>query len=235
MIKTVLVATEDEAVARQLQSALTSEGMTVLTADSASEVLSLLDRQPCDLTILQMNLSGVSGVELARICRHRTRALVFLLDAEALEALRPEEFAKELHELLEDPEPPMDPPGPALEIHDWRAEHTVAAHQGGDTRCLILGDLTLHLDRHCLTVGGRRASLTPVQAQILKILIEHSPRVLPPEVFAERIWPGGKYDLSELAAGISSLRTVLDEISPDACRIKHVAGYGFSINPRPQP
>lgn len=235
MVNTVLVATDDRTVAQQLRTALEAEGMTVLCANSAGEMLSLLDSEACDLTILQMNLSGVPGVELARICQQRTGAVMFLLDTGTLDAAALKELAHELHEMMEhEAETETDVPHHLLHTPDWQGDFAGDSQQE-EKGCLILGDLTLHLDRHCVSVGDKRASLTPMQTQILKVLIEHSPRVIPPELLAERIRPNERCDLSKLAAGISALRNLLHEVSPATCLIRHVAGYGFSIRPEPQP
>src|SRR5690554_490706 len=91
MVTKVLLAADDGEAAVRLRHALEAEQMTVLRARSAEEVLALLDSHALDLMILQSDLPGAPGHELARICRQRTGALVLLVDMGAAEALMREE------------------------------------------------------------------------------------------------------------------------------------------------
>lgn len=231
MISTVLIATDDRAVASLLQSALETDGITLLCADTAEEVVALLDSQEFDLVILQLDLRGMAAAELASVSRQRTPAIMLLIDTIKDTAKASDESAGEMHQMILDSRTGGGEGSHGLRMLGTEGEALCSMHEDEGAHCLTLGDLTLHLDRHAVTVGEHCARLTPMQARILRVLIEHSPRVVSPELLVERVRLGGEADLSQLAAGIASLRAALGDDPLRPSRIRHFAAYGYCIWP----
>ncbi len=100
---------------------------------------------------------------------------------------------------------------------------------------LSLGDLTLHLKEHTVKVGEQINSLSPVEVEILRVLMEHSPRVVSPELLMQRVLLDSDCDVSALATALYSLRKALDDDPLHPSRIKYVEGFGYRINSLPGP
>ncbi|MGC9319823.1 MAG: winged helix-turn-helix domain-containing protein, partial [Armatimonadota bacterium] len=114
-----------------------------------------------------------------------------------------------------------------------RVRRQQPARESGEERVLRLGDLALDLNTHALRVGKREIALPPSQASVLRVLIEHCPRVVSPELLVARAWPEGERDQSALGDAIVGLRNALEEDPLHPTRIMHVAGYGYRIVPVP--
>jgi two-component system sensor histidine kinase RpfC len=71
--RVVLVADDDAANRKILASVLQAAGHEVMLAPDGATALALLDRQPIDLALIDINMPGVSGYEVARHHRARRR------------------------------------------------------------------------------------------------------------------------------------------------------------------
>ncbi|MGZ8710859.1 MAG: sigma-54-dependent transcriptional regulator, partial [Thermoanaerobaculia bacterium] len=65
----VLIIDDEEVLREVLEAVLRREGFDVVSAASAEEGLSLLDREDIDLIILDMMLPGMSGAEALRVIK----------------------------------------------------------------------------------------------------------------------------------------------------------------------
>ncbi|HSN67932.1 MAG TPA: sigma-54 dependent transcriptional regulator, partial [Thermoanaerobaculia bacterium] len=65
----ILIIDDEEVLREVLEAVLRREGFDVLSAASAEEGLSLLDREEVDLIILDMMLPGMSGAEALRVVK----------------------------------------------------------------------------------------------------------------------------------------------------------------------
>jgi response regulator RpfG family c-di-GMP phosphodiesterase len=75
-----LLIVDDELAYRKLLAVmLTQAGMSCKTAPSAAEALSILQREPVDAVIADLNMPGVSGMELLAEVRRYYPHLVFLI------------------------------------------------------------------------------------------------------------------------------------------------------------
>jgi CheY-like chemotaxis protein len=62
----VLLADDDKNLRRVLTSELSGEGFTVDEAKSAPETMAFLEKEEYDVLILDLNMPGVSGMEVLR-------------------------------------------------------------------------------------------------------------------------------------------------------------------------
>jgi len=69
MLQKILVVDDEKMIRDMLEKALTREGYTVRTAESAEEALELLQEDPIQVMFLDLKLPGMNGVELCRQSR----------------------------------------------------------------------------------------------------------------------------------------------------------------------
>lgn len=70
-LPTILIADQTELLRRNLSSYLEAEGYQVLQANSGAEALTVLTRERPDAVIVEIDLPGVSAIELMNIARTR--------------------------------------------------------------------------------------------------------------------------------------------------------------------
>lgn len=233
MVSQVLVATDDLAAGRRLRRGLEAEDVTVLSAECAGDVLALLDIHELDLILIQTDLPGLPAHELAQICSQRTGALVLVVDLRATNEIDIGQMPL-LHQRILEPRAEVKTRIGALRMIDVKDERDVSSGPAKHNHCLSSGDITLSLEDNTVEIGDRQVALRPAEAQILRVLLEHSPRIVPPELLLTRVWPDGEADLSALAASVNSLRTALADDPLHPSRIVHVEGYGFKLIPQQQ-
>ena len=84
--------------------------------------------------------------------------------------------------------------------------------------------------------GGETLELSPKAFELLELLIESRPRVLPKQEIHERLWPGVFVSDASLSNLVAELRAALhdDAQRPRIVRTVHRFGYGFVAQPDPE-
>lgn len=67
--KRILVVDDQEVIREIFKKSFERAGYTVLTAGSAEEALEIMPKTPCSVLFLDLDLPGMSGIELCRIVR----------------------------------------------------------------------------------------------------------------------------------------------------------------------
>ncbi|MEA3402549.1 MAG: response regulator transcription factor [Armatimonadota bacterium] len=235
MSATILVVERDEEVREHLQQALEAEGLSVVATPSGARALHLTELYEPALIVMGAALDDGSGIDACERLQYITQAPVLLVGI-----LSPVE--DQLIDVLRDVDDYVTRPfrvtevvARAMRLLRERPAAQVATQtpvlEDPEGRMLRLGDLALDLNTHALTVGEREVALSPSQASVLRVLIEHSPRVVSPELLVARAWPEGSRDQSALGDAMMALRDALEKDPVHPQRIIHVAGYGYKILP----
>ena len=69
MIRTVLVVDDSDTVRRMLRWVLSPLGLRILEASNGSLALEILDREPVNLVVADLNMPVMDGIELVRAIR----------------------------------------------------------------------------------------------------------------------------------------------------------------------
>ena len=94
---------------------------------------------------------------------------------------------------------------------------------------LRLGELTFDSDTRQLLRRGAQVHLSPKAFDLLKVLIDHRPRVLSKLELHERLWPATFVSDANLASLIAEIREALRDSArrPRFIRTAHRVGYAF--------
>jgi DNA-binding winged helix-turn-helix (wHTH) protein len=94
----------------------------------------------------------------------------------------------------------------------------------------LFGDVTFDCDARQLLRGGREIHLSPKAFQLLRILVEHRPRVLSKNELHEHLWPATFVSEANLASLIGEIREALGDAArePRFVRTAHRIGYAFN-------
>jgi DNA-binding winged helix-turn-helix (wHTH) protein len=90
-------------------------------------------------------------------------------------------------------------------------------------------DCTLDIEARQLVRGGNHIHLPPKAFEVLKLLIESRPRVLPKGELIERVWPGVFVSDASLAKVVSTIRKAIGQADDTrVIRTVHGCGYAFA-------
>jgi two-component system response regulator MprA len=219
----ILVVEDDRGVRESLGVVLTHEGYSVELAESGEDGLARLDTIRPDVVILDLNLGGISGLDVCRRIRDRDDSVPVLmltarddiadrvagLDAGADDYLtKPfalDELLARVRAMLRRREAPPPPPGGVGRIGN-----------------LVVDPATRRVRR-----GDRELTLTKIEFDLLALLVANADVVLSRDLIYDRIWGYGE-DLASnsLEVFISALRRKMEEA--DEPRLLHtVRGVGY--------
>jgi len=233
---TVLVAEDEESFVDALVIGLGREGFDVSVARDGPEALALFDAIDPDLVLLDIMLPKMSGVDVCRAIRARSRVPIIMVTAKGTEIdtvvglevgaddyvtkpYRLRELVARMRAVLR--RSPLAAPG------SQSAEET--ADRGAVSE---VGGVRVDPDRHRVFVRGQEVHLRRKEFELLVLLVENAGRVLTRDTLIDRVW-GADYvgDTKTLDVHIKRLRTHIeaDPSSPSIITTVRGVGYRFEI------
>lgn len=226
MAATVLVV-EDELKIRELvRRYLEREGLAVLTTGSGAEALTMLDAQPVDLIVLDLNLPDISGETIAAEVRTRGAIPILMLTAKSTEADRIRGLELGADDYLTKPFSPREL---VLRVQAVlrRSRGTTSA---GALVAFGAGTLVIDEDRHEVTVRGDPVELTPTEWALLVALTGAPGRVFSRAELINRV-RGYEFDGYErtVDSHVKNLRRKIELDPHDPAIVETVLGAGYRL------
>jgi two-component system response regulator RegX3 len=231
----VLVVDDEQSYRDALTVALQREGFAVETAADGVEALDRFDAVQPALVLLDVMLPRVSGVDVCRQIRTRSRVPIIMVTARnaeidavvGLEVGADDYVTKpfRLRELI------------ARVRAALRRVPVGAEPNGSSADTLEIGDVKLDAARHEVSVRGDLVALPLKEFELLELLLANAGRVLTRDVLIDRIWGPNYYgDTKTLDVHVKRLRAKVEEDPSSPTRIVTVRGVGYRFEkPRTTP
>ena len=219
---TILIIEDEPELVKVLRSYLEQAGFTVLSALRGDTGLSTWEQKHPDLVILDLNLPGMDGLDVARAIRRKADTPILMLTA------RVEETDQLIGlELGADDYIPK-PFSPRVVVARVRALLRRAGGSSASANLLRAGDLEIDLDAHRLTRAGELIDLTPTEFSLLAALVSYPGRVFSRLQLLEAS-QGDAYEGYErtVDAHIKNLRAKLEPDPKNPRYIETVFGLGY--------
>ena len=225
---TILVVEDEESFVEALTVGLKREGFRVRVARDGVQALEQFDLVQPDLVLLDVMLPLISGVDVCREIRSRSRVPIIMVTAKSSEIdtvvgleVGADDYVSKpyrLRELVARMRAALRraPPAPAAT---------------GSPGTLEVGDVCLDPERHEVFVRGQPVALPLKEFELLAILLENAGRVLTRDVLIDRVW-GADYvgDTKTLDVHIKRLRAKV-EVDPSMPRsIVTIRGLGYKFD-----
>jgi two-component system KDP operon response regulator KdpE len=222
---TVLVVDDEAAILRALKAGLTARGYRVVTATTGQAAVSAAALEQPDVVVLDLGLPDIDGVDVCRRIREWSDMPVIVLSAEGSD----ERKVRALDEGADDyVTKPFSMPELLARVR-VALRHRSDGDDAGATAVMTVGDLTVDMGRHRVTVAGREVDLTPKEFAFLAVLARHPGRVLTHRTILQEVW-GPEYgtETQYLRVYASQLRRKLGE---DATRPRLITepGVGYRL------
>ncbi len=225
MASTILIVEDEFELAQVLRDYLERAGFRVQLASNGSTALSTFRHSPADLVVLDLNLPGLDGLDVARELRHTSQVPIIMATA------RVEESDRLVGLELGADDYVIKPYSPREVVARVRA--VLRRAQGGTTPPEILraADIAVDRIRHKVTVGERSVEVTPMEFELLAALAAQPGRVFTRAQLLEAT-QGDAFEGYErtIDAHIKNLRA---KIEPDPRQPRYVltvfgVGYRFA-------
>jgi len=222
----VLLIDDDEELCSLLQDYLGGEGYEVGVALEGTEGLERAVAEAPALVVLDVMLPGMSGFDVLRELRARSRVPVIMLTARGEEVDRIVGLELGADDYMPKP---FNPRELTARIRAVLRRADQAGGAASVTRgSLVVGDVEMDVGARVVRVAGDELTLTGTEFSLLELLLRHAGQVvermvLSREVLGRRANP---FDRS-LDVHISNLRRKLGPGPAGADRIKTLRGVGY--------
>jgi DNA-binding response OmpR family regulator len=227
----LLLVEDDPDLADLLGYAFRREGYNVLRAANGLEALNRWEAARPDIILLDVNLPELSGYEVCRRIRQTSDTPIVMVTGRLLEE-------DALEGLLGGADDYVTKPVSVAQLVA-RVNAVLRRCQQSEARLrrteVSVGDIILDPKTHEVTVDNRLVWLTPVEFQILFLLVMNEGRVIPYARLVEHVWGFHRLTGSKpLKTHIATLRDKLNlPWKPGAqTGIRAVPGIGYSLTTR---
>ena len=230
MTETILVVDDQPSVRTLLKDYLSSQGYRVVTANDGQEALFVARHEHPNLVLLDIMMPKMDGYQFLSAFRRENQVPVIVLSAKeeetdtvlglelgaddyVIKPFRMRELLARIRAALRRVETPVEP-----------------------ASLLRVGDLVLDRGAHSVKVGGKEASLTALEFDLLEILMATPGRVFSRTELVDRLYESGFTGLeSTLNVHIRNLRLKI-EPDPAAPRyLETVFGVGYRMRNQERP
>jgi DNA-binding response OmpR family regulator len=222
----ILVVDDDRDIADIIGYSLRKEGHRPILAYSGHEALELAERTLPDLVVLDVMLPDLSGFDVCRRLRERSRVPVILLTARGEEGDRVWGLDLGADDYVTKPFSHRELLARIRAV--WRR---AAAAETPDHGVVSIGDLRVDFDRHEVRMASRLVELTPKEYEILHCLALNSGRVVPHERLLAFVWGSQtlETDVDQLKVHIRHLREKLERNASAPEYVVTVRGAGYKL------
>ena len=225
----VLVCDDDREIVEAIEIYLSQEGYKVLKAYDGEEALKVLDREKVDLLIIDVMMPKLDGIRATLKIREKKNMPIIILSAKS-------EDADKILGLNVGADDYMTKPFNPLELTARVKSQLRRYTQLGSTidksnqAVYAVGGLSIDDERKEVTVDGEPVRLTPIEYNILLLLVKNQGKVFSIDQIYESIWNEDAIGVDNtVAVHIRHIREKI-EINPKEPRyLKVVWGVGYKI------
>ena len=225
----VLVCDDDREIVEAIEIYLSQEGHKVLKAYDGEEALKVLDREKVDLLIIDVMMPKLDGIRATLKIREKKNMPIIILSAKS-------EDADKILGLNVGADDYMTKPFNPLELTARVKSQLRRYTQLGSTidksnqAVYAVGGLSIDDEQKEVTVDGEPVRLTPIEYNILLLLVKNQGKVFSIDQIYESIWNEDAIGVDNtVAVHIRHIREKI-EINPKEPRyLKVVWGVGYKI------
>ena len=229
-MQNILVCDDDKQIVEAIDIYLTGEGYHVIKAYDGYEALEILDSTPVDLMIIDVMMPGLDGIRTTLKVRETSSIPIIILSAKSedndkilgLNIGADDYIAK-----------PFNPLELVARVKSHIRRYTQLGNlnqQQSDEQIYKCGGLTINDDNKEVQVDGETIKLTPIEYNILLLLVKNAGKVFSIDEIYEQIWNEEAIGADNtVAVHIRHIREKI-EINPREPRyLKVVWGVGYKI------
>ncbi len=222
----VLVVEDDPHISKLVKYNFEKAGFSCLTTITGEEALNILDKDSFDLIILDVMLPKMDGFETCRLLKQDRRFAaipVMILTARGEEVDRVVGLELGADDYIVKPFSPRE-----LVLRAKAVLRRGQPKEGNAKEILSAGDIVVDLPRHKITVHKKVVELSPMEFNLLAILVERKGRVQSREQLLTDVWGlSSEVTTRTIDTHVKLLRQKLGKIGD---KIETVRGIGYKID-----
>ena len=231
----ILICDDERDIVAALKIYLSTDGYTLFTAYTGREALEIVAREEIHLILMDIMMPEMDGISATAKLRENYNIPIILLTAKSESTDKVLGLNVGADDYITKP---FDPVEVLARVRSQLRRYTRLGGMVQKSSRLTIGGIELDDESKRVTVDGEPVSLTPMEYNILHLLMQHPGRVYSSSQIYELVWNEAALGSeSAVAVHIRHLREKI-EINPSEPRyLKVVWGLGYKmedIKPSPQ-
>ncbi len=221
----VLVVEDEESFRDALGFMLRKEGYDVEVAADGLKAIEQYDRNGADLILLDLMLPGMSGTDVCRTIRAKSRVPIIMVTAKDTEIDKVVGLELGADDYVTKP----------FSSRELTARIKAVLRRGPDpddvvTSIVEAGPVRMDVERHVVTVSGTEVALPLKEFDLLELLLRNAGRVLTRGQLIDRVW-GSDYvgDTKTLDVHVKRLRAKIETDPAHPQHLLTVRGLGYKF------
>lgn len=222
----ILIVEDEPSFSEALEFLLGREGFAVVSAENGIEAVKKFDQGGIDLVLLDLMIPGVSGSEVCRQIRAKSKVPIIMLTAKDSEVDKVVGLEIGADDYVTKPYSSREL------VARIRAVLRRNSGELGDmeTAVIRVNNIRMDIERHQVSVNSIAISLPLKEFELLEFLMRNAGRVLTRVQIIDRVW-GSDYvgDTKTLDVHIKRLRSKVESDPANPVIIQTVRGLGYKI------
>jgi two-component system response regulator RegX3 len=221
----VLVVEDEESFSEAISFMLRKEGFEVAVAADGNSAITEFDQNGADIVLLDLMLPGLSGTEVCREIRKRSKVPVIMVTAKDSEIDKVVGLELGADDYVTKP----------FSSRELIARIKAVLRRAGevvenDSDVIEIGPIRIDVERHAVSVSGEPVKLPLKEFDLLLMLMRNAGRVLTRGQLIDRIW-GSDYvgDTKTLDVHVKRLRAKIETDPADPIHLLTVRGLGYKF------
>lgn len=229
-MQTILVCDDDKQIVEAIDIYLTGEGFKVIKTYDGYEALEYLETQSADLLILDVMMPGLDGIRTTLKVRETSSIPIIILSAKSEDADKILGLNIGADDYVTKPFNPLEL---VARVKSQIRRFTKLGSTAGikeNEAVYSTGGLVINDDQKMVTVDGEPIKLTPIEYNILLLLVKNQGRVFSIEQIYESIWNEEALGADNtVAVHIRHIREKIEINPKDPRYLKVVWGVGYKV------
>jgi two-component system response regulator RegX3 len=221
----VLVVEDEESFSEAISYMLRKEGYEVAVAADGNAAVAEFDQNGADIVLLDLMLPGLSGTEVCREIRKRSKVPVIMVTAKDSEIDKVVGLELGADDYVTKP----------FSSRELIARIKAVLRRSGEViedmaDVIELGPIRIDVERHAVSVNGEPVKLPLKEFDLLLMLMRNAGRVLTRGQLIDRIW-GSDYvgDTKTLDVHVKRIRAKIEKDPANPVHLLTVRGLGYKF------
>ena len=225
----ILICDDERDIVAALKIYLSTEGYTLFEAYTGREAMEVVRKNEIHLILMDIMMPEMDGISATAKLREEYNIPIILLTAKSEDTDKVLGLNVGADDYITKPFNPIEV---LARVRSQLRRYTTLGGMEQKPSKLVIGGIVLDDETKQVTVDGESASLTPIEYNILLLLMRHPGRVYSSSQIYEQVWNETAFGSEgAVAVHIRHLREKL-EIDPSNPRyLKVVWGLGYKMEP----
>ena len=224
---TILICDDDRDIVSALDIYLTSEGYQTVKAYNGREALKAVEQREIHLILMDIMMPELDGIRATAKLREENNVPIILLTAKSEDTDKILGLNIGADDYITKPFNPLEV---IARVKSQLRRYTSLGGSEKSTGLITVGPVSMDDSAKRVTVDGEPVALTPIEYNILKLLISHPGQVFPSAQIYEQVWNDPAYGSENtVAVHIRHLREKIEIDPADPRWLKVVWGLGYKM------